>query len=98
MIRGKSKTLGLMKAKNKAANALQKVNCKLRRTRVKENKCLKNKKAISRLTRKLCKLDRERRIVKDRLRRMKLRNNKCFRKHKTRKHKTRKHKTRKRKH
>ena len=77
--KNRSKTLKLMKAKNKAANTLQKVNCKLRRTRVRENKCLKNKKTINRLTRKLCKLERERRIIKDRLRRLKLRNNKCFR-------------------
>lgn len=69
-----------MRAKNKTLKDYQKVNCKLRKTRVKENKCLKKKKAIMRLTRKLCKLDKERRIVKDKLRRMKLRNNKCFQK------------------
>lgn len=69
-----------MKAKNKSLKAYQKINCRLRRTKIKENKCLKRKKSIMRLTRKLCKLDKERRMVKDKLRRMKIRNNKCFKK------------------
>lgn len=76
----KSKTMRLMRAKNKSLKKYQKINCNLRKTRVKENKCLKKKKEIMRLTRKLCRLDKERRIVKDKLRRMKLRNNKCFKK------------------
>ena len=40
----KSKTMRLIRAKNKSLKKYQKINCNLRKTRVKENKCLKKKK------------------------------------------------------
>jgi len=64
--------------RNKAKKKLVNISCNIRTEKIKRNKCLRGKKEMTRLTKRICRLRRERTKLQSKLKKLHVKNNKCF--------------------
>jgi hypothetical protein len=83
--RSKSRRVGnkkflihLEKKRTKAKKKLVNISCSIRTAKLRRNKCLRGKKEMMRLTKRLCRLRRERTRLQSTLKKLHVKNNKCF--------------------
>ena len=68
----------LEKKRSKAKKRLVNISCSIRTAKLRRNKCLRGKKEMMRLTKRICRLRRERNRLQTKLKKLHVKNNKCF--------------------
>ena len=70
--------LRLEKKRDKARKKMVNISCNIRTAKLRRNKCLRGKKEMMRLTKRICRLRRDKTRLQSRLKRLHVKNNKWF--------------------
>ena len=70
--------IGLEKKRNKTKRRILNITCSIKKEKLNRNKCLKGKKKMMRLTKRICKMGQMRIKLQNKLRKLHIKNNKCY--------------------